>query len=202
MLYGLLFVAVIVCAYGVMRAERLLVSSLWLAATSALAAILLYAYGAAEVAVIELSVGAGLVTVLFVFAFSIVGEDSLDNLTLVPRPLVWALILLIAVLLGWFILPVAGVETSGGPGSGGTSFAEVLWEQRGLDVLAQIVLIFSGVLGLLGLLADVKVPFERTMPVPDKPEDPNALPVDSTVAAPAGSDRPRPTEAGAQEAMI
>ena len=34
----------------------------------------------------------------------------------------------------------------------------VLWHQRGLDVLVQVVLIFSGVLGLLGLLAEVKPP--------------------------------------------
>jgi hypothetical protein len=30
----------------------------------------------------------------------------------------------------------------------------MLWEQRGLDMLVQIGLIFAGVLGVLGLLAD------------------------------------------------
>ena len=36
----------------------------------------------------------------------------------------------------------------------------MLWNQRGLDVLVQVVLIFSGVLGFLGLLAEVKPPLE------------------------------------------
>jgi len=40
-------------------------------------AVLIYLLGAPEVAVIELSVGSGLVTVLFVFAFSITGETTL-----------------------------------------------------------------------------------------------------------------------------
>jgi len=38
--------------------------------------------------------------------------------------------------------------------------AFMLWRLRGLDVLVQIVLIFSGVLGLLGLLAEAEPPLE------------------------------------------
>jgi hypothetical protein len=37
----------------------------------------------------------------------------------------------------------------------------VIWEQRGLDVLVQVVLIFSGVLGILGLLAEAKGPLQK-----------------------------------------
>jgi len=44
----------------------------------------------------------------------------------------------------------------------GPAFAEMLWQQRGLDVLVQIVLIFAGVLGLLGLLAEVEAPLGRS----------------------------------------
>ncbi len=164
MLHLLVAIAAIFCAYQVMRAKRLLLATLWLAVTSALVSLLLYMIGAPDVAVIELSVGAGLVTILFVFAFSIVGEDTMDKLTIVPRPLVWILILLVSFILGWYTLPLAGVPTL----PGGESFTNILWEQRGLDVLAQIVLIFSGALGLLGLLAENRVvsvsriPLEKT----------------------------------------
>jgi uncharacterized MnhB-related membrane protein len=154
MAYLLLVVAAIICAFQVMHAQRLMVATLWLALTSALVSILLFLLGAPEVAVIELSVGAGLVTVLFVFAFSIVGEHTFDPKTLVPRPLAWGLILAVSFLLGWFILPVAG--TPAAPDQ--QTFSQVLWNQRGLDVLAQVVLIFAGVLGLMGLLSEAKVP--------------------------------------------
>jgi uncharacterized MnhB-related membrane protein len=152
MIHLLLVGAAIFCAFQVMRARRLLNSTLWLACSSALIATLIYLLGAPEVAVIELSVGAGLVTVLFVFAFSIVGEATLDELSIVPKPLVWGLILVVSFLLGWFTYPVMAVQD---PASS-VPFAKILWEQRGLDVLAQIVLIFSGVLGLLGLLSEEK----------------------------------------------
>lgn len=152
MIQILLVLGAVFCAFQVMRTGRLLIATMWLAATSALVATLLYTLGAPEVAVIELSVGAGLVTVLFVFAFSIVGEETLDAKSLVPKPLVWGLVLLAAFLLGWLVLPQA-VATLPQAGSG-ASFAQVLWQQRGLDVLAQVVLIFAGVLGLLGLLSE------------------------------------------------
>jgi len=152
MLNLLLVIAALYCAFQVMNSPRLLNAAIWLAFTSALVSVLLYTLGAAEVAVIELSVGAGLVTVLFVFAFSIVGEATLDERTIIPRPLVWLLILVVAFVLGWFVFPLP---------SQGTSllqipFGRMLWAQRGFDVVAQIVLIFSGVMGLIGLLSETK----------------------------------------------
>jgi uncharacterized MnhB-related membrane protein len=151
MVYLLLSFAAIFCAYQVVRAQRLLLCTLWLSATSALAAVILYTLGAVEVAVMELSVGAGLVTVLFVFAFSIIGEVTFDPLTIIPRPFAWVMILAVSAILGWFVYPFGGSLKAV---TGEPSFAVMLWEQRGLDVLVQIVLIFAGVLGLLGLLSE------------------------------------------------
>ena len=138
------------CAYRVMRAQQLINTTLWLAAVSALVALQLYLLGAVDVAVIELSVGAGLVTVLFVFAFSIVGEITMDERTLIPRPLAWALAVGVMLILGWFTLPMPLASQAAST----STFANMLWEQRGLDVIAQVVLIFAGVMGLMGLLTD------------------------------------------------
>jgi uncharacterized MnhB-related membrane protein len=163
MLNLLLVAGVIVCAVQAIRAARLLVSALWLAGVSALVAVLLYRLGAREVAVIELSVGAGLVTVLFVFAISIAGDDAMGAASVIPVPLAVGLMLAFGALLAWMVLPVdqnvAIAET--------VSFESALWGDRGLDVLVQIVLIFAGVLCLLGVLQD-RTP--TTHHSPDMPE--------------------------------
>ncbi len=150
----------VLCALQAIRAQRLLASAIWLAAVSALVAIALYALGAPQVAVIELSVGAGLVTVLFVFAISIAGEDAMTLPTAVPRPLAIALVILSAGLLGWMTLPALGIT----PPLAESSFAQMLWQERGLDVLVQVVLIFAGVIGVLGLLGEGRV--ARILPAP------------------------------------
>ncbi|HEY6074696.1 MAG TPA: hypothetical protein VIV15_15250, partial [Anaerolineales bacterium] len=61
MLYLLLIVLLLAFAVQALRAKALITSALWLAAVSAMTSILLFLYGAHSVAVIELSVGAGLV---------------------------------------------------------------------------------------------------------------------------------------------
>ena len=154
MVLEILIVAVtLVCAFQALRARRLLVSALWLAGSSALVALLIYMLGAPEVAVVELSVGAGLVTILFVFAINIAGEESIPLHNLIPRPLAWGLVIVSVVLLGWFILPHL-LPTTATPAA--TLFSQVAWDQRGLDMLLQVALIFTGVLGVVGLLVDRK----------------------------------------------
>jgi uncharacterized MnhB-related membrane protein len=152
MLYILIVVGLLVCAYLAMRSERLLSSALWLAGTSALSALIMYLLGAAEVAVIELSVGAGLVTILFVFAINIAGEEAIEVKALMPLPLALLLVVGAAGLLAFMALPAMGLDL---PSLQVTGFVKTFWEDRSLDALLQIVLIFAGTLGMLGLLAEV-----------------------------------------------
>jgi uncharacterized MnhB-related membrane protein len=147
----LIVAATLLCALQAVRSSRLLLSALWLASASALTALLMYLLGAPEVAVIELSVGAGLVTVLFVFAINIAGEEVTDLRALVPRPLAWLAALGAVGLGAWMAMP--GLRAPAGP-LPEAPFAVVLWEQRALDVLLQVVLFMGGVLGVLGLLAE------------------------------------------------
>jgi NADH:ubiquinone oxidoreductase subunit 6 (subunit J) len=158
-LVGCLALGMVGCAILAIRSSRLVVSSLWLAALSALLAVLIYLLGAARVAVIELSVGAGLVTVLLVFAVGIAGDEAADQKPVVPRLLSWGLALVVLALLGWFVLPL----TSAPPPASQPSLASLLWEGRALDVVIQVVLIFCGVLGALGLLTRA-VPVEAAEP--------------------------------------
>lgn len=149
--YLLLIVGQLFCAYRAIVAKHILSATLYLAGTSAIASTILYLMGAYEVAVIELSVGAGLVTVLLVYAVSVVGDDALDPVSLIPKPLAFALVVAIAIFLGWMAYPLIQVNRI--PGST-SDLSYVLWHQRVLDVYIQIALIFSGVLGVLGLLSE------------------------------------------------
>jgi uncharacterized MnhB-related membrane protein len=144
----LLVVSMALCALQAIRAPRLLTAAAWLAGTSALLAVILFHTGAREVAVIELSVGAGLVTILFVFAISIAGDEVMGGTAVVPRLPAGLLVAAAIALLGWFMAPAAAPP----PVVAEPAFAAVLWQERGLDVLVQMGLIFAAVLGVLGLL--------------------------------------------------
>jgi NADH:ubiquinone oxidoreductase subunit 6 (subunit J) len=151
MLHLLTAVGILVCAIQAIRSRRLIVSALWLAGTSALVALELYLLGAPEIGVIELSVGAGLVTVLFVFAINLTGEEATDLKGLIKEPLAVVVTILMVVLLG--ILLVPGVDRAA-PSLGEPALKAVLWGNRQMDVILQAVLVFCGVLGVLGLLGE------------------------------------------------
>jgi NADH:ubiquinone oxidoreductase subunit 6 (subunit J) len=142
----LLILLTLYCALMAVVCVRILHAALWLAVVSALTSLMLYRLGAWQIAVIELSVGAGMVTVLMVFAISLVGEPTDDVTPQNRTPLVlvfipFALILALVVPL----LPAA-------PSTANPPVEMLLWQRRGLDMVAQVVVLFSAVLGVLGLL--------------------------------------------------
>jgi uncharacterized MnhB-related membrane protein len=138
------------CAYRAIVAKRILSATIYLACISALVSAVMYLLGATQVAVMELSVGAGLVTVLLVYALSVVGDDALDPASVIPKSLAFGVVGLVVILLGPMAYPA--VQTNLDKGS--TTLASVLWQKRVLDVWIQIALIFSGVMGVLGLLSE------------------------------------------------
>lgn len=151
MAFGIIVVVgLLVCAIQAIRSSHLLISAIWLAGSSALTALLLYIFQSPEIAVIELSVGAGLVTVLFVFAINIIGEDPSITLPAIPKTVARVLIVLAIVALGWMILPNMSTPLSGTD----LPFSSYLWETRKLDIFLQVAFIFAGVLGVLSLLSE------------------------------------------------
>jgi hypothetical protein len=68
----------------------------------------------------------------------------------VPKPLAFGLVGLVMILLGWMAFPAVPAYFE----RGSMTLAISLWESRVLDVWIQIVLIFSGVMGVLGLLSE------------------------------------------------
>ena len=153
MVYVLVAAGILVCAILAIGSKRLLVSAIWLAVTSALVALMFYLLGAVQVAVIELSVGAGLVTVLFVFAINISGEEAVDLKPTMPKPLAWGLVAIAIGLTIYLTIQRGGLTLLL---KAPDEAPAILWTDRYLDILLQIALIFSGVLGVLGLLSEGK----------------------------------------------
>jgi uncharacterized MnhB-related membrane protein len=148
--YAVLLLGAIFCAYRAIVARRILSATIYLACISALTSIVVYLLGAAQVAVMELSVGAGLVTVLLVYALSVVGDDALDPASVIPKPLAFGVVGLVTIILGWMAFPAIPAYFE----RGSMTLAFSLWQSRVLDVWIQIALIFSGVMGVLGLLSE------------------------------------------------
>jgi uncharacterized MnhB-related membrane protein len=138
------------CAYRAIVAKRILSATIYLACISALVSAVIYLLGAAQVAVMELSVGAGLVTVLLVYALSVVGDDALDPASVIPKPLAFGAVGTVVILLGLMVYPAVQINVD----QEASTLANALWQNRVLDVWIQIALIFSGVMGVLGLLSE------------------------------------------------
>jgi NADH:ubiquinone oxidoreductase subunit 6 (subunit J) len=158
-LFLLVVVFLIGAAIQTLRAKSLLLSALWLAGVSVMTATLLYMFFAHQVAVIELSVGAGLVTILFIFAIGVAGDEEVERSAIVPRALAGILVL------GSVTLLVVLGRSSGWlePLPMTKSVASTYIQIRSLDLLVQVVLIFAGVLGLVGILAEAKAPLDHPM---------------------------------------
>jgi uncharacterized MnhB-related membrane protein len=148
----LIVIGMLVCAIMAVRTQKLLISALWLAGASALVALWMYILGAYQIAVIELSVGAGLVTVLFVFAINIAGEGAVQAREMLPRWVSWGLVIVSVGLLAFLTLSSSTAALT----PAALDFKTAFWESRSADVLLQIVIIFAGALGILGLLAEGK----------------------------------------------
>jgi NADH:ubiquinone oxidoreductase subunit 6 (subunit J) len=154
MITFLLTIGLILCALQAVRAGPLPLAALWLAGASAFTALILYSLAAREVAVIELSVGAGLVTILLVYSINLAGFDGAHLKPLVPRWLAGLLVIGVALLLLWFSLASLPPPANPDP----ASFVTTLWVDRELDAVLQIVLIFTTTLTVLGLLATQRQP--------------------------------------------
>ena len=152
MLEVLLLILTVVSAMQALRSDLLLISALWLAATSALTALLLQSAGAGEIAVLELSIGAGLITVLFVFAITLTGDNSVSRIP-VPRWIAVGLVLATLIVFAVLIVPAmqAAPPVLTAPE---LPFKTVLWKERQADLLLQVVLMFACVLTVSGLLAE------------------------------------------------
>lgn len=145
----------------------LLKSAIGLAVTSAILALLLFLLDAPLAGVFELSVCAGLITVVFISVISLTkpltsAEARARDHSRVKR-FIFLPILIVAVSWGLYILrphldlplPPAGIETD---------VRQMLWNVRRLDLVGQILIILAGVFGVVILFKDRPDTKEGTRP--------------------------------------
>jgi NADH-quinone oxidoreductase subunit J len=136
----------------------LLYVAISLAVVSVLLALVLFQFGANIAGVFELSVCAGLITVLFVATVSLTKDSDQKAETRLPVYFV-PLFLLIFVGLDVFIMQwlartvIAPAMVSSDPA---LSFQNVFWGKRSADILGQVSLILAGVFGILTLFRVAK----------------------------------------------
>jgi NADH-quinone oxidoreductase subunit J len=146
--------------------RNLLKAAIALALTSAVLTVIMFLLGAWMAAVFELSVCAGLITVVFVSAISLTKpktmEESREKQKLRIKRFIFLPFLLILVFIGLFIswkfgfihinfTPLNAVQMSQQP-----SINDAIWNKRQIDIVGQIIVILSGVFGVVVLFKENK----------------------------------------------
>jgi NADH:ubiquinone oxidoreductase subunit 6 (subunit J) len=132
----------------------LLRAAVALAVGSAVLSILFFIYGVPYAAVFELSVGAGLVMVLFASTIGLTRRGNAENeekgkssVLLLPLLILLALAVIdisIFALMNQQVLVVRNTAPA-------ANFGDMLWRVRWLDILGQLAIIVVGVFAVLGL---------------------------------------------------
>ena len=147
-----LFLMIGLVAFSIMAvlSRDLLRSAISLAVASIFLAVIFFRMNAVYAGVFEVSVVAGLITVLFITAIALTRGDQevVENKRhLLIFPLFFLILIVIDILVMKNLLGKIPAMVSSETGT----FGEVLWNQRTFDLVGQIGVIFAGVLAVLAL---------------------------------------------------
>jgi NADH:ubiquinone oxidoreductase subunit 6 (subunit J) len=146
-----LLIGVVVFSVLAILLRDLLKSAISLAAASLLLGIIFFRMNAPYAGVFEISVVAGLITVLFVLTIALTktGEDVRESrLVNWVFPAVFVAFIVIDALTMKALLGKIPALASGAESG---SFGDVLWKTRTLDLVGQIAVILAGVFSVLAL---------------------------------------------------
>jgi len=139
--------------------RSLMRSVIGLAATSVCVTALMFALGANLAAVFELSVCAGLITVVFVSTVAMTQPASSEELherTRTHLRRYWPLPLILLAIGTLLAVLLPGAEIALPPPGEASDAREVLWTERQTDILGQVAVILAGVFGVIVLFKERK----------------------------------------------
>ncbi len=160
----IIFVSLVVAALMSVMIRSLIKAAIALAVTSAVLAIIMFLLNAWIAAVIELSVCAGMITVVFISAISLTKPLTDEEIVIEAKHRVKRFIYLPFILIAAMVLLYIGwqnhiINFDFIPKTAVTphDFAEqsdIIWNKRPVDILGQIIVIFSGVFGVVVLFKE------------------------------------------------
>jgi len=131
----------------------LLKAAISLAVASILLAVIFFRLNAPYAGVFEISVVAGLITVLFITTIALTNRPSdvrENKLPLVIFPVFFAIFVVIDFIVMKNLLSAVQPNLPGATNPAGT-FGQVFWNERTFDLVGQIGVIFAGVFSVLAL---------------------------------------------------
>jgi NADH-quinone oxidoreductase subunit J len=134
-------------------------SVLGLAATSVCLTVLMFMLGANLAAVFELSVCAGLITVVFVSTISMTqpaDRSGLLDRTRAHLRRYWLLPIILVAAGAMLAFLTVGVRIDLPPPTESADVRDTLWKSRQTDLLGQVVVILAGVFGVIVLFKERK----------------------------------------------
>jgi len=156
----LLALIVVFAALAVVR-TRVIRAAIMLASISIITTLILFLLGSPIAAIFELSVCAGLITVIFVSVISLTNpltpKERTDARVVMYKRFVFLPILVAVCAAAFYLiatrfnsvpLPAAAASAEGAK--------NVLWETRQFDLIGQVIIILSGVFGVIVLFKDTK----------------------------------------------
>jgi NADH:ubiquinone oxidoreductase subunit 6 (subunit J) len=152
-MFWILSALLIIFAVLIILFRDLLYAAISLALASIMVSLLLFRYNANLAAVFELSVCAGLVTVLFIAAISLTKDSDRKSESKLPLYFFPLFFILIAgsdfFILSW--LREKMMNSGQIPGAEQASFGEFFWGHRGTDIWGQAAVLLAGVFGMLAV---------------------------------------------------
>jgi NADH-quinone oxidoreductase subunit J len=154
-LHILLLIAVVLFSLLAILLRDLLKSAISLAVASIFLSIIFFMMNAPYIAVFEISVVAGLITVLFISTVALVKkEEEVKESKLVNYlfPVFFVLFIIIDI----FVMKslIGRLCVIKGPSPLG-NFSQVFWKERTFDLIGQIGIIFAGVFAVIALFRKV-----------------------------------------------
>jgi NADH-quinone oxidoreductase subunit J len=141
---------VLFCVLAIL-AKDLIKSAISLAVASVLLGILFFTMGAPYAGVFEISVVAGLITVLFMLTIALTkaeGEVREGKLAKIVFPLFFVAFIAVDILVMKGLLSkIPALPAAAEQGT----FGDVLWKQRTFDLIGQLAVILAGVFAVLAL---------------------------------------------------